>query len=616
MVELWWESDEGALLEWEHHQLKQGSLPFEPDEKFIADARAYALTVQVPGPNGEPRQMRAVYPDLYPWFRPEVVSPDDDLEFHQGPAHKNLCLLDRPAEAWDPARDSLAFLLREQLPKVYQAQQEPDGAGLEVPQPEPFTAWYDYWPAGAFVVDGSWDLSGVEGGTFTYVLLRARPSAPTREQEQLVGVVVEVRDVDGTIVASADETLRRRFVELPQHEGQWGRLPEPFSLDPAKARRQLRRSHDHLRHAHAEALGEPGRLPRLEVVAGVFPIEASHRGPSADAWSFVVTVHPPENRHERRAKGNATAGRGPQHVAGLRGGRDDLAVRIPELAGLGTKTLAVFGVGGIGAPSAIELARGGSGRLCLIDHDRAEPEISVRYPVGYPEAGRPKVLALGEFIVAHQPLVELDAHGLRLGAVRVDGEGRPQQELLGELLDGVDLIYDATGDHGVALYLCDLAFTLGVPYVNVSTSLGAWGGRVAVFRPEGGPCFECLLAHLRDQEAQQTVPVEERLAPPADPDGQRRPVGCADATFTGAGFDVAAVAMAGVRLAVSVLLEGEKQGYPPVDWNVAVMRFRDEHGRALAGEAFHRTVARHPDCGECERRAEVGEYAAGGNTGA
>ena len=44
----------------------------------------------------------AEYPDLYPFFRPQVFAPDLNLTHHQNPVDKNLCLLGRATENWRP----------------------------------------------------------------------------------------------------------------------------------------------------------------------------------------------------------------------------------------------------------------------------------------------------------------------------------------------------------------------------------------------------------------------------------------------------------------------------------------------------------------------------------
>ena len=55
-----------------------------------------------------------------------------------------------------------------------------------------------------------------------------------------------------------------------------------------------------------------------------------------------------------------------------RAGREDLTSRIPELSQLHKKTVTVIGLGCLGAPSVLELARCGVGEIRIIDFDIVE----------------------------------------------------------------------------------------------------------------------------------------------------------------------------------------------------------------------------------------------------
>lgn len=263
----------------------------------------------------------------------------------------------------------------------------------------------------------------------------------------------------------------------------------------------------------------------------------------------------------------------------------------------------MVGTGGVGAPSVIEPAKAGVAELRIYDRDWVDPATSVRYPLGHVDAGRHKILAIRDHLAHHHPLVRVTGDSLRLGAARRDGDGTSENAVLDQMLQSADLLYDGTADHGTSLYLCEVALANGVPYVAVSTTHGGWGARVVRFWPDRGPCYECLMHHLADEDRQGGVPVEERLTPPADPAGDIRPAGCADATFTGSGFDVAQAALAGVRLAASTLCEGVHGAYPQTGWNVAILHFRDASGAALACHAYHHEVERHRDCDSCRRRS-------------
>jgi len=94
------------------------------------------------------------------------------------------------------------------------------------------------------------------------------------------------------------------------------------------------------------------------------------------------------------------------------------------------------------------------------------------------------------------------------------------------------------------------------------------------------------------------------MLPPADPDPATRntwPAGCTDPTFTGTGFDVGTIALAGVRLTASTLCGNTEGGYPPAEWHYASYSFRTAT-ETLAGTAEQFVLAQHPDCNRCRTR--------------
>jgi hypothetical protein len=94
------------------------------------------------------------------------------------------------------------------------------------------------------------------------------------------------------------------------------------------------------------------------------------------------------------------------------------------------------------------------------------------------------------------------------------------------------------------------------------------------------------------------------MIPSADPDPATRnvwPAGCTDPTFTGTGFDVATISLAGVRVATSTLCEGHADSYPTAEWDLAVYQFRDA-ANALPGTAKTYALKQHPDCEPCHIR--------------
>src|SRR5438445_9559550 len=129
---------------------------------------------------------------------------------------------------------------------------------------------------------------------------------------------------------------------------------------------------------------------------------------------------------ERRARAAATAiaPTGRALVRAGRAGEADLAARIPWMPALREKTVACFGLGALGAPAAVELAKAGVGTLRLLDPDYVDPATAGRWPLGVGVAGLPKAKALEWFIGSNWPWIALHLESWRIGAVRQAGDER------------------------------------------------------------------------------------------------------------------------------------------------------------------------------------------------
>lgn len=286
-----------------------------------------------------------------------------------------------------------------------------------------------------------------------------------------------------------------------------------------------------------------------------------------------------------------------------RTGRDATQERTPELRPLADKRIAVFGVGAIGAPSTLELARAGVGELRLVDHDHADPATAARWPFGLAAAGLPKVGVLLQFIAQNYPDTKAWALAHHLGSVRDPDtvlpadQPAPPSELnaVADVLRDVSLVYDATVEFGVQHLLSDLCLELNLPYVAVAGSLGGWGGSIVRIVPErvaAGEqgCWMCFRHALQDG----TIP-----EPPFNEAGEVQPVGCADPTFTGSGFDLQQVSLAGVRCIASTLCADCDGGYPPQDWDVLILALRDAEGRQIPPTYTPHRLAPRPSCRRC-----------------
>ena len=74
----------------------------------------------------------------------------------------------------------------------------------------------------------------------------------------------------------------------------------------------------------------------------------------------------------------------------------------------------IAGCGGIGSNVAVSLTRAGIGRLVLVDHDRVEASNLNRQQFVQADIGRPKVVALGDYLHAIHGGLALDLHEQRL----------------------------------------------------------------------------------------------------------------------------------------------------------------------------------------------------------
>jgi len=70
---------------------------------------------------------------------------------------------------------------------------------------------------------------------------------------------------------------------------------------------------------------------------------------------------------------------------------------------------------------------------------------------------------------------------------------RSEVSIVDELVEGADLLYDASAEIGIGHLMSEIARKRKIPYVCVSTTFGAWGGRLIRVRPGGktAGCWGC-----------------------------------------------------------------------------------------------------------------------------
>lgn len=160
-------------------------------------------------------------------------------------------------------------------------------------------------------------------------------------------------------------------------------------------------------------------------------------------------------------------------------------ILLKEIGGPGQQrlkaaTVAIVGMGGLGAPAALYLAAAGVGALRLIDDDVAALSNLQRQIIFRSEdVGAPKVVRAEAALGALNPHVAIETRLVRL----TDANAH-------DLLIGADLVLDGTDDFATRFAVNAQCRAMHIPLV--SGAVGRWDGQVAVFQ-RGGPCYRCFV---------------------------------------------------------------------------------------------------------------------------
>jgi len=430
----------------------------------------------------------------------------------------------------------------------------------EEPQGEPITDFYRYRENSVVLIDSEQSIPAASmRGEITVGLMQ-----PLVGLSPLRGILLQIRDLNSSALVTADKAFQKMVIS--KVDGRWFRLGAPIlAPEPETIIGQLIPAARHF--------WESRTANGLCVIGLVFPEEVN-QNIYKDGWIFIVGTKQ-KNDYKVRS-----------HIArATRASRQDLLARIPELASLSDRTISIVGLGCVGAPSALQFAKAGVGKIRMLDDDFVDPAASVRWPLGFSSAGKSKVTALEEFIKKNYPYTEVKPYFYRIGAALVTDE----RHVIEDFVRDTDLIYDASAEIGVNHFLSDLARDLRLPYIAVSSTPGGWGGRIIRHRPgitEG--CWMCA-RHAFDSENILLPPMSDEFV---------QPEGCASPTFTGASFDVEEVALMGMRVVADTLTTGDRR-YPSLNWDIAVLTIRNESG-AIVGPVWQTyPLQRSPNCENC-----------------
>ena len=560
----WWETWP-ERLDFELNQLQVAGIRVT---KISKDATTGILELQLEHAiSGHSMPLTVRFPAFFPYARFELLAPQLDLKHHQNPFQKNVCLIGRASENWD-VDDTVVDFVVNRLPRAIAAANEDDTAklqGLEIQQAEPQTAYYSYANDSSVLIDSSWEIpAAINRGTLLLGIEQF-------EQHSLRGAVLQVQDDSGHRLARLSPAIANLPSWERKTECQWIRLDAlPHEANPKAFLNSI------LNQNRTLLATNPSRI---QVLGIFFPEEIGWRK-TGDGWMFVVRVPVERSGFRRGHYWQAYFARS------SRVGETDVGARVPEFSTLRQKKVAVLGLGALGAPSALEFARAGIGEIRIMDGDIVEPATTVRWPMGLEAAGRSKVDVLSALIRANYPYTAVITANCMFGAL--PGLGGTDLNNYDKFLSGVDLIYDATAEAGIHYLLSEIARERRLPYVAISATPGAWGGRVVRILPNVTQgCWVCLREAITDG----SIP-----SPPGDNVGTVQIAGCADPTFTGSNFELGHIALLGARFAVSTLCADSPDGFPDQDdVDVAVLTLREKRTLVLPSWTGHK-LQRHPSC--------------------
>lgn len=569
----WWLADPGGRQQQELDALTAVGIAWTV-VTMDAPGGLFTLDLTVPGPDGD-TAMRAVYPRLFPYFPPRVTAAGLDLHHHWERRGGTLCLLPPDGAHWH-VDDTLAGLLVRQWPQVVAANAGDgtgdDGVLLETDQAEPWSAYIPTGSGAVAVVDSAAvPPAAVAHGTARWTV--GRPGA-------LQATLLALDDDAGNELFSAQVQQLALPVVV---QGPWVRIATaPDDYDAAALWREAAAVH-----------------PDIDRI-GWFPVESSVTGKAASFGRHVqiVLVRVPEEVGRRdlgegwavllRTRPSRTARPGPPAAVKVNyAGRQDLYRRAPGLATMARKNVVVVGGGGLGAEVILGLAKTVPGRLTLVDGDVMDAATAVRAGGASRFANLPKVQALTHMAYETQPYTELRPIALKLGMADEDPDAAASYDLLMTALAEADLVVDCTADIGVQNFLASTLRAAGKPYLQVEATKGVWAGLIALYPPEADVCWGCVQRHLAAPALKAALPAEPGANVPTP--------GCLEPTYTGTGYDLAAIAAQTVRTTVGYLTAASGDASPG---GVVTVTLRDDTGRETLPQWAAHDLKPHRDCAD------------------
>lgn len=557
-------------LAYELAEFERRGLSFKHDESLLEQRGVLILRGSVTR-RQEDIELVVVYPDSFPFLRPEVYAEKLALDRHQNPIEHNLCLLDRSSRAWHVS-DTGAWLVTERVPHLLDLLEAGGQALLEgeAPQGEP-ASYYFQGQAGAvvFVPEEMLGLPPDDRVGILEIAFGVNDPPQQLLRGCLARIAVRSRKRKKQTRAAMSDPLRTRFAGR-RLEGRWARLHRfPSGNEPLDLLSAITSVEPGFRQHHWESLADG---VAISVVGAVVPEEV-RQGEWEDAWLFLVSLRLPRTS-------NITC----YIVRGERLTAHDMQARLPAGSHLEDKCVGVAGLGALGAPVATELLRSQVGHLHVLDGERVEAGNIARWPFGLSAVGHEKAAVVAGWGLTEYPFTATRGWSRRIGALQHDtvlpAGALTETETLTEFFDGLDLIIDSTAELGVQHLLSTLADEAQIPQIYAWGTEGGWGGAVARVIPGKTGCWYCLQLALDDGTIE---------LPPTAPGASIQPRGCATTTFAAASYALSPIVAQAVRVAARTLRE--KPGY-----DVFVCRLEDEDGELPAPSWLSYALEVHERC--------------------
>jgi hypothetical protein len=559
-----WELKYPGRLAFELDALLAAGATYTIDEEAAAYGKL-ALSI-VWSPDNHPIKLKARYPDGFPRLRPIVLLDEECSKYplrHCSPIDGTLCLLGRESRQWQ-SDWTLAELLSNQLNDAL------NGSGDEDEQGEPDEYWWhsQSLPNCYILVDSDWAVNNGSGDLQITFIARF-----TAEYPQFKAFASFEQHCNGEkkqavpFMIPSDLQESKNAVRIP-YEAIDGRVtPVDSKAMPAHLWSLVEKYG--LRSRAKKNQASPNHFFQLMGLCCDSELSFKEAGRS---WIFILIWGSGKDfRHNHDLKIAS--------VRALRAGPTDIGIRSPVFRTFGTKSVALFGAGALGSTVALELARNGTRQIRILDRDVVEPGNAVRWAIGASALNQEKVRALSRFISEEYPYSEVVIVEHPIGGFSGTNSETGDDAILNDMLNGADLVIDATVEFGPTNLIADYCRSQGLPFVSCYATLGVGGGAVSFFHPDGA-CPVCLECHYQGGSI---------APPPVGATGLIQPAGCSERTFSGASFDLSEIGLQTVRLLASVAGE-----IPPVSFT-ATLYYREQLSTVIpVWEAV--TIEKHPNC--------------------